>query len=105
MTESVICHTSNSTTGSLGLQMKEFCDDRDTCRHAALLTYFGERLDGGRCGTNCDNCARAASGEAADQPDPEWLVHHFPYLRANPVGPLCCMLGSRGTGTYLNSRH
>ncbi|KAK9835234.1 hypothetical protein WJX81_007757 [Elliptochloris bilobata] len=54
-------------------QMKEFCDERDACRHAALLTYFGERFTAGRCGTNCDNCVRLSRDEAAERPDADWL--------------------------------
>lgn len=58
--------------------MKQFCDDRDGCRHKALLTYFGETFEAGRCRGNCDNCARQARGEAADAPDPDWLVRGLP---------------------------
>ncbi len=57
-------------------QMKEFCDDRDTCRHAALLAYFGERFARGRCGGSCDNCARGAAS-AADE-DPDWPARPLP---------------------------
>lgn len=62
----------------MGPQMKQFCDDRDGCRHKALLTYFGETFEAGRCRGNCDNCARQARGEAADAPDPDWLVRGLP---------------------------
>lgn len=62
----------------MGLQMKQFCDERDGCRHKALLTYFGEAFEAGRCRGNCDNCARQARGEAADAPDPDWLVSGLP---------------------------
>ena len=84
--------------------MKEFCDDSDTCRHAALLTYFGERLGGGRCGTNCDNCVRAASGEAADHPDPEWLVHYSPLLHVAKSILVFCMLANREPRRLHSSR-
>lgn len=47
------------------LQIKEFCKDEVTCRHAALMRYFGEEpsgvlFPGGRCGGGCDACAAAA---------------------------------------------
>jgi hypothetical protein len=36
--------------------MVEYCQDAATCRHTALLRYFGEQQGGGRCGTSCDVC-------------------------------------------------
>eukprot|EP00891_Asterochloris_glomerata_P002950 jgi/Astpho2/2950/gw1.00050.55.1_t len=36
-------------------KMKAYCEDKQTCRHALLLDYFGERFRPGSCDA-CDNC-------------------------------------------------
>ena len=36
--------------------MKNYALDEGTCRQAALLAYFGERFEAGRCGDRCDVC-------------------------------------------------
>ena len=43
------------------LQMKAYCEDKHTCRHALLLDYFGERFRVGSCGA-CDNCLGTSDG-------------------------------------------
>jgi len=58
-------------------QMKQFCADETSCRHAALIRYFGETPSAavfcdGRCQGHCDACARAAGampqpGDWSDQ--------------------------------------
>jgi ATP-dependent DNA helicase RecQ len=40
------------------LERMVFYAQTGTCRWRVILEYFGERLEGGRCG-HCDNCRRA----------------------------------------------
>ena len=49
-------------------QMADFAENTG-CRWAALVRYFGEELEGGRCGT-CDNCV----ANHAEEDVTEWAV-------------------------------
>jgi len=37
-------------------RMVAWCESSRACRHAALLSHFGDWLPGGRCGASCDVC-------------------------------------------------
>ena len=50
--------------------VREFLEDRTTCRRVALLDYLGERVSSAVCAGSCDNCARRA-GRLPDD-DAEW---------------------------------
>ena len=62
------------------VQMKEFCEDQETCRHVQLLRYFGETLSSGACKNTCDNCLR----KAGQKHDPDW-----PELVSSPPLEIC----------------
>lgn len=66
------------------VQMKEFCEDTDSCRHAALVQYFGETpspaaFPGGRCHSGCDACL-AAAGSPPQPGDWQPLVSRCGYV-------------------------
>ncbi|KAI3425882.1 hypothetical protein D9Q98_007855 [Chlorella vulgaris] len=39
-------------------QVQAYCEDDQRCRHAQLLSYFGEQWQQGRCGGQCDVCSK-----------------------------------------------
>eukprot|EP00887_Chlorella_sp_A99_P007924 scaffold12.g7924.t1 len=49
-------------------EMKAYCEEGETCRHAMLLRYFGEAWTQQRCRSNCDNCCdpRPPSAQGGD---------------------------------------
>lgn len=44
---------------SLVVQVKDFCEDKGSCRHCKLLHYFGETLANRTCRRNCDVCVKS----------------------------------------------
>ncbi len=71
------------------MQMKGFCEDRETCRHVQLLRYFGEVLSSGACKNTCDNCLR----KAGQKHDPDWpeLVKAGSFISMSWLQFICCL--------------
>jgi superfamily II DNA helicase RecQ len=65
--------------------MKAYCTDEAACRHAALLAYFGERFQRGRCGDACDACL-ARAGRSRKEDD-VWKV--IESTSCSAVSPSC----------------
>eukprot|EP00798_Chlamydomonas_sp_ICE-L_P003424 gene3424-13469_t len=56
--------------------MRDFCEEKEKCRHDILLKYFGDTLavlpgGPGDCGGRCDNCVRRAAGISLSASDTE----------------------------------
>lgn len=51
--------------------MREYCEHDQRCRHAELLSYFGESLPNGCCGSHCDVCAPPEDGELWESEEEE----------------------------------
>ena len=75
----------------------QFCENKNDCRRAQVLQYFGERFSRGQCQGNCDNCSSSSGFEMQDYSDrAATIINIVRSLQASKVTLLHCIDVYRG---------